>query len=68
MGYEGDLANIRPIKAQHHPFRTGELPRAIMGIQRTTNGPLTDDELTGRVMALNGLEADNGELAWCWQR
>ena len=33
-----------------------------MDTQRTANGPLTDDELTGRVMDLKGLDAANGEL------
>ena len=62
MGYEGDPKDIRPVKTRQFLFRKGELPRAIMDIQRTANGPLTDDELTGRVMALKGLDADNGEL------
>ncbi len=44
FGYDGDPADIKPVKARRHLFRRGELPRAIMGILRI-DGSVTDAEL-----------------------
>jgi len=63
MGYKGDPADIRPIhRPKRRLFKHGELPRAIMDILRTANGPMTDGELVARVMAMKGLDQDNPDL------
>lgn len=62
MDYEGDPQDIRPIKSRRRLFPKGALPRAIMGILRTANGPMTDGELVARVMAMKRLDPDNPDL------
>ena len=62
FGYEGDPADIKPVKARRHLFRRGELPRAIMGILRTANGHMADADLVERVMAMKALDVENVDL------
>ena len=62
MGYEGDPKDIRPIMPKRRLFRHGELPRAVMDVLRTANGPMTDGELVARVMAMKGLDQENPDL------
>ena len=61
FGYDGDPADIKPVKTRRHLFRRGELQRAIMGILRV-NGPVTDAELVERVFAMKGWDASNVDL------
>ena len=62
FGYDGDPADIKPVQRRRHLFRRGELPRAIMGILRIADGPVTDAELVERVMAMKALDAGNVDL------
>ena len=61
FGYDGDPADIKPVKPKRLLFRRGELQRAIMGILRI-NGPVTDAELVERVFATKGWDASNVDL------
>ena len=62
FGYDGDPADIKPVKRRKLLFRRGELPRAIMGILRTANGPMADADLVERVMAMKALDVENVDL------
>ena len=62
FGYDGDPADIKPVKRRRLLFRRGELPRAIMGILRTANGPMADADLVERVMAMKALDVENVDL------
>jgi hypothetical protein len=61
FGYDGDPADIKPVKPKRLLFRRGELQRAIMGILRV-NGPVADAELVERVFAMKGWDASNVDL------
>ncbi len=61
FGYDGDPADIKPVKPKRLLFRRGELQRAIMGILRI-NGPVTDAKLVERVFAMKGWDASNVDL------
>ena len=62
FGYDGDPADIKPVKRRKLLFRRGELPRAIMGILRTANGHMADADLVERVMAMKALDVENVDL------
>jgi hypothetical protein len=62
FGYDGDPADIQPIRPTWRLFRRGELPRAIMAILRAANGPMTNAELAQRVISMNGWDAADAAL------
>ncbi len=62
FGYEGDPADIKPVKRRRRLFRYGELSRAVMDVLRAAEGPLSDAELVDRVMAAKALDAENVDL------
>ena len=62
FGYDGDPADIKPVKRRRRLFRHGELSRAVMDVLRAAEGPLSDAELVDRVMAAKALDAENVDL------
>ncbi len=62
FGYDGDPADIKPVKTRRRLFRRGELPRAILDILRTVDGPLSNPEIAKRVIAVKGWDAADGAL------
>ena len=52
--YDGDPADIKPIRPTKWVFRRGELKRTVLSILRTANGPMTNAELAQRIIAIPG--------------
>ncbi len=62
FGYDGDPADIKPVKPYRRMFRRGELKRAVQAILRAADGPMTNTELAERIIALKGWDAADGAL------
>ncbi len=63
FGYDGDPADIKPIRPYRAMFRRGELKRAVQAILRTADGPLTNAEIAEQVIRSKGWIAADAALA-----
>ena len=59
FAYDGDPADIKPIRPCHWMFRRGELRRTVIAILRTADGPVSNRDIAARVIEMKGWdEAD----------
>ncbi len=63
FGYDGDPADIKPIKPYRAMFRRGKLKRAVLAILRTADGLLTHAEIAEQVIRSKGWIAADAALA-----
>ncbi len=63
FGYDGDPADIKPIKSYRAMFRRGKLKRAVLAILRTADGLLTHAEIAEQVIRSKGWIAADAALA-----
>ena len=63
FGYDGDPADIKPVRPYRAMFRRGELRRAILAVLRTANGPMSNADIAGRVVEMKGWDAADMALA-----
>ena len=63
FGYDGDPADIKPIRPYRAMFRRGKLKRAVLAILRTADGLLTHAEIAEQVIRSKGWIAADAALA-----
>jgi hypothetical protein len=63
MGYEGDPADIKPIRRNRRLFLRGELQRLILDALRTAGGPVSNSKMVLRVIEMKGWDAADAGLA-----
>jgi len=66
LGYTGDIAEASRDFRREALFGRGELARAVMGVLRQANGPLTARQIAGHALATKGKALEPGRLGREW--
>lgn len=62
-GYDGDPAAIKPVRPPRATFRRGELQRAVLDTLRAADGPISNREIAGGIIAAKGWDGADVALA-----